>query len=290
MVFEGSTLLAKQMKDLAQEIRSCSGRDLEERKHWYSPAAADYNKARPLYPQALLQQVIEIAQLSAESTLLEVGCGPGTATVPFAQLDCSIIGLEPNSDFCAIALQNCSPYPKVDLQNTSFEEWQPEGKTFDAVVAASSFHWIPADVGYPKAASILKENGSLILLWNKELQPAYDVHQRLSDLYRAYAPSLERYEDQATQEQILHSLGSMMTNSGLFADVQSGQVKTEVIYTADEYLRLLNTYSPYLKLDPDCKKALFTGLKDRIEQNFGGSLALSYLSAFHIAQPIAQHY
>jgi cyclopropane fatty-acyl-phospholipid synthase-like methyltransferase len=83
------------MKDLAQEIRSCSGRDLEERKHWYSPAAEAYNKARPHYPQALVQQVIEIAQLSSESTLLEVGCGPGTATVSFAELDCSITGIEP---------------------------------------------------------------------------------------------------------------------------------------------------------------------------------------------------
>jgi protein-L-isoaspartate O-methyltransferase len=277
------------MKDIVQEIKSYSGRDLETRKHWYSPAAQAYGKVRPHYPPTLVQQVIEIAQLSSESTLLEVGCGPGTATVSFAELDCSITCLEPNPDFYAIALQNCRPYSKVAIQNTSFEEWQPEDETFDAVLAASSFHWIPADVGYPKAASILKENGCLILLWNKELQPAYEVHQCLRDLYRDYAPSLERYEDQATQEQILHSLGSMMTDSGLFGDVQRGQVRTEVTYTSDEYLMLLNTYSPYLKLDPDSREALFNGLRDRIEQDFGGSLALSYLSAFHIAQPMARH-
>jgi protein-L-isoaspartate O-methyltransferase len=92
------------MKDLAQEIRSYSGRDFEERKHWYSPAAEAYNKARPHYPPSLVQQVIEIAQLSSESTLLEVGCGPGTATVSFAELNCSITCLEPNPDFYAIAL------------------------------------------------------------------------------------------------------------------------------------------------------------------------------------------
>jgi protein-L-isoaspartate O-methyltransferase len=277
------------MKDIVQEIKSYSGRDLETRKHWYSPTAQAYGKVRPHYPPTLVQQVIEIAQLSSESTLLEVGCGPGTATVSFAELDCPITCLEPNPDFYAIALQNCRPYPKVEIRNTSFEEWQPEDKTFDAVLAASSFHWIPADIGYPKAASILKENGRLILLWNKELQPAYEVHQYLRDLYQDYAPSLERYEDQATQEQILHSLGRMVTDSGLFGDVQRGQVRTEVTYTADEYLTLLNTYSPYLKLDPDLKEALFNSLRDRIEQDFGGNLALSYLSAFHIAQPIVRH-
>jgi protein-L-isoaspartate O-methyltransferase len=275
------------MKDLAQEIRSCSDRDLEERKHWYSPAAEAYNRARPHYPPELVQQVIEIAQLSAESTLLEVGCGPGTATVSFAKLNCSITCLEPNPDFCAIAQQNCSSCPKVKIQNTSFEEWQPAGETFDALLAASSFHWIPANVGYPKAASVLKDKGHLILLWNKELQPTYEVHQCLSDVYKAYNPSLERYEDQVTQEQILYALGSMMTDSGRFGPVQHSQVRTEVIYTADEYLTLLNTYSPYLKLDPHLKEALFTNLRERIERDFGGSLMLSYLSAFHIAQPIS---
>ncbi len=276
-------------RDLAQEIRSCSSRDLEERKHWYSPAAEAYNKVRPHYPQALVQQVIDLAQLSSYSNLLEVGCGPGTATVSFADLGCAIICLEPNPDFYLIALQNCSTYPRAKIQNTSFEEWQPEDRTYDAVLAASSFHWIPADIGYPKAVSILKENGYLILLWNKELQPTYEAYQWFRDLYQTYAPSLERYEDQASQAQILHRLDSTMTDSGLFGNVQRGQVRTEVTYTADEYLALLNTYSPYLKLALDQKQALFAGLRDRIEQDFGGSLALDYLSAFHVAQPITLH-
>jgi SAM-dependent methyltransferase len=275
------------IKDLAQEIRNCSGRDLEERKHWYSSAAEAYDKVRPLYPQALVQQVVEIAQLFSESTLLEVGCGPGTATVAFAELGCAMTCLEPNPDFYAIALQNCSPYPRVNIQNTSFEEWQPEGQTFDAVLAASSFHWIPQDVGYPKAASSLKENGCLILLWNKELQPTHEVYQCFHELYQTYAPALDRYEDQAAQEQILDGLGSMITDSGLFGAVQRGHVSVDITYTTDEYLMLLNTYSPYLKLAPDQKQALFAGLRDRIEQDFCGSLALSYLSAFHIARPIA---
>lgn len=271
-------------KDLKQTIINYSSKNLEQRKNWYSPAAEAYNMARPRYPKDLICQVVEIARLSSDSKILELGCGPATATGEFAQLGCSIICLEPNPDFCQLAQQNCQQYPKVEIQNTSFEEWALEAEKFDAVLAASSFHWIPPEVGYPKAANALKETGYLILLWNKELQPRYEVYQSLSSVYQVHAPSLDRYEDSETQQQILRGLGQMLADSEQFKNLVSGHVESEVTYTVDKYLTLLNTYSPYLKLDPQSKEALFAGLRDRIEHDFGGSLQLSYLSAFHIAQ------
>lgn len=128
------------MKDLKQTIISYSSRDLEQRKNWYSPAAEAYNKARPCYPQELIHQVVELAQLSTDSKILEVGCGPGTATVDIAQLGCSIICLEPNPDFFRLAQHNCQLYSNVEIQNISFEEWELKPFEFDAILAASSFH------------------------------------------------------------------------------------------------------------------------------------------------------
>lgn len=274
------------MEDLKQTIISYSSRELEQRKNWYSPAAEAYNKARPRYPEDLIYQVMEVAQLSTDSKILEVGCGPATATVGFAQLGCSMICLEPNPDFFRLAQQNCQTFPNVEIQNTSFEEWTLKTSEFDAVLAASSFHWISPEIGYPKAANALQESGYLILLWNKELQPPYEVYQRLSQIYQLYAPSLDRYENRETQEEILRGLGEMAIDSGRFKDLISGQFLSEVTYNVDEYLMLLNTYSPYLKLDSHSKKALFAGLRHTIEDDFGGSLHLSYISAFHISKKI----
>ncbi|MEH2117920.1 class I SAM-dependent methyltransferase [Nostoc sp.] len=274
------------MEDLKKTIINYSSTDLEQRKKWYSPAAEAYNKARPRYPQDLIQQVVEVAQLSTDSKILEVGCGPGTATVALAQLGCSMICLEPNPDFFQLAQQNCQPYSNVEIHNTSFEEWELKPFEFDAVLAATSFHWISPEVGYPKAANALQQNGYLILLWNKELQPSHEVYQTLSQVYQLHTPSLDRYEDQETQEYILRQLGNMVIDSGQFKDLISGQVISEVTYTVDEYLTLLNTYSPYIKLDPHNKESLFSGLRHRIENDFGGSLQLSYISAFHIAQKV----
>jgi hypothetical protein len=107
------------------------------------------------------------------------------------------------------------------------------------------------------------------------------VYQSLSKIYQQYAPSLDRYEDRETQEEILQGLGQMALDSGDFKDLVAGTMVSEVTYSVDEYLMLLNTYSPYLKLDPQCKDALFSELRNSIERDFGGSLQLSYISAFH---------
>jgi SAM-dependent methyltransferase len=155
------------MKDLKQSLQAeCYGRDLEQRRQWYSPAAEAYQQCRPRYPQAVIDRVVEITQLSAASTLLEVGCGPAIATPAFAALGCRMVCVEPNPDFFRLAHQTCEPYPNVELQNCSFEEWPLQPQRFDAVLAASSFHWIPPDIGYPKAAQALRSGGQIILLWN----------------------------------------------------------------------------------------------------------------------------
>lgn len=272
------------MEEFKQTIISYSSKTPEERKNWYSPVAEAYNQLRPRYPEDLIRQVTEITQLTTHSKILEVGCGPATATVAFAQLGCSMICLEPNPDFFLLAQQNCQPYPNVEIQNISFEEWRLLELNFDAILAANSFHWISPEVGYLKAANALNDHGYLILLWNKELQPRYEVHQRLEEVYQLYAPFLHPYEDREMQEDTLRRLGNMVIDSRYFKNLVFEQAISEVTYTIDEYLMLLSTYSPYLKLEQKSQEALFFGLRERIEHDFGGRLELSYISAFHIAQ------
>ncbi len=265
--------------DWKQMIRDISGKDLEQRKQWYSPAAAAYAAARPTYPEALIRRAIDSAGLSARSRLLEVGCGPGTATTAFAQLGCPMVCLEPNPDQIALARHHCREFPAVALIQTSFEEGDLEPGAFDAVVGASSFHWIPGAVGYPKTHRALKETGWLLLLWNKELQPDAAMQTLFADVYAAHAPHLGAAEDRATQERILAVLGQMPLESGLFSSAVSDSVETVVTYSADRYLALLSTYSPYLSLPEANRRALFDGLRACIDSHAGGELRLTYLSA-----------
>lgn len=258
----------------------------EQRKNWYSEAAAAYNKVRPRYSQELINRVIELAQLQKDASILELGCGPGTATTSFAQLGFPMVCLEPSRDTYQLARQNCAIYQNVEIKNTTFEEWELETEKFNAVLAATSFHWISPEIGFQKAADALKANGSLILLWNTALQPSYEIYQLLNEVYQMHAPSLARYEQRETQEEDLRIFGQTMINSGRFKNLVSEQLVYEVTYSIDDYLTLLSTYSPYIALDQNKRNTLFASLREVLRRNCGSSINLSYLSVWQIAQKV----
>ena len=256
----------------------------EQRKSWYSSVAEAYNQIRPRYPQALITRIIELTQLPPSATILELGCGPGNATVTFAQKGYKVVCIEPSMAACQLAKQNCVTYPQVEINNTTFEEWELEAERFNAVLAATSIHWITPEIVYPKAAAALQNNGYLILLWNMTAQLPYEVCQSLKEAYQKYAPSLGKYEDRATQTQILKEFGQVVTDSGHFGGLVSEQMQWEVNYSINDYLLLLSTYSPYIALEPQQRDDLFASLQGILEQNGKNSAQLSHLSAFHIAQ------
>jgi SAM-dependent methyltransferase len=259
-------------------------KDLEERKIWYSPVAEAYNKTIPNYPQELIKRVLKLAQLSSQAKILEIGCGSGKATVAFAELGFSLVCVEPNPDFCQLAKKNCASYPNVEIQNISFEDWQPKFENFDAVLAATSIHWIPAEIAYSKAASTLKENGFLILLWNIPLEPDGKAKQILDEVYQIHAPSFSWYKDRKNHEEDLQSIGEIILNWGNFQDLVYEQIIWEVNYSSDDYVKLLSTFSSYMELEASIRKNLFVGLREKIEENFAGNIKLLNLSAFHIAR------
>ncbi len=168
----------------------------EQRKSWYSKVADAYNRVRPRYPQELIGRVVELTQLPANANILEFGCGPGTATTAFAELGFSMVCLEPSQESSQLAQKNCAQYPKVRIENTTFQEWELGDDKFDAVLSASAFHWIPAEIACSKAAAALRDHGYLILLWNSTALPKYEVYQILNQVYQTEAPSLAEYHSQ----------------------------------------------------------------------------------------------
>ena len=138
---------ADAMEYLQQTLTEYSGTTLTERRGWYSPAARAYAEVRPPYPPSLIQSVTEAVKLTPDLRILEVGCGPSTATGAFAELGCKMVCLEPNHELFVLAQERCAAYPNVEVHNTTFEEWEGGSGAFDIVLAASSWHFIPADVG-----------------------------------------------------------------------------------------------------------------------------------------------
>lgn len=259
---------------------------LEQRKTWYSSVAEAYNKVRPRYPQQIVDRAIELAGLSKDANLLEVGCGPGNATVSFAQRGFSLVCLEPSLEAYQFATQNCTQYPNVEIKHTTFEDWDLGKRKFDAVLAATSLHWVSPEIRFSKTAAVLRDRGALILLWNATVQPQYDIYQIMHEVYQVHAPSLGKYEDRETQQQSLSKFAQAVSDSGKFENIVAEYVSCTATYSIDDYLMLLSTYSPYIELETYKRDTLFAALQAALASNGISSIPASYLSVCQVAKKI----
>jgi SAM-dependent methyltransferase len=257
--------------------------DPAQRKSWYSSVAQTYDRVRPKYSPIFLDRVVEVAQIPNNGKILEVGCGPGTATLALAKMGYSVVALEPSLAACEVARRNVAAYPNTEIINTSFEEWDPVDREFDAIVAATSWHWVSPANKHQQAAALLKNTGALVLLWNTTMMPPREVFESLTETFRQYLPAFAEYKDREREVLELNIFADAAISSGLFSNLQTEVQVNEVNYAIDDYLQLLTTYSPCISLAPERRSELLDRLREILVQNCGAQLPLCYLSVFHVA-------
>jgi ubiquinone/menaquinone biosynthesis C-methylase UbiE len=257
--------------------------DEEQRKSWYSSVAETYDRVRPKYPQELLDRAVQLAGIPKNGDVLEIGCGPGTATIGLAQMGFRLVfSLEPSLEACTLASQNCHEYSNVTVVNANFEEWPPGICRFNAVVAATSWHWVAPKYKYLKAASVLKDGGSLILIWNTGMKPPIEIFKSLTELFKEYIPTFAQYKSNESELTEMRIFANEAINSGLFSNLREESQLIEVNYPIDDYLQLLTTYSPCIALSPQRRQELLEKMRSILERICDKKIPLSYQSVLHI--------
>ena len=69
----------------------------------------------------------------------------------------------------------------------TFEAWDPAGRTFDAVIAAQSWHWVDPVAGAAKAAQVLRPGGRLAI-FGHVYEPPAEVAEPFAAAYRRVVP------------------------------------------------------------------------------------------------------
>jgi SAM-dependent methyltransferase len=263
--------------------------DLETRRDWYASVASNYDRLRPRYPDVLIERVMQLAALPPGGRILELGCGPGTATIAFARRGFSLVSLEPALTSAQLATVNCRAFTQVQIENVTFEEWQPTDENFDAVLAATSWHWLTPAIAYCKSHQVLSPGGSLILLWNTPPQPSQELYQYLDPIYQAIAPEIPiyaRYDELSVHQEQFQQLEADILASGYFHQVVQEQTVQHLTYPIPDYLDLLSTLSPYIALNPEQREHLFSALSPVLARHCGETVPLTFCSAFHLARKL----
>jgi len=243
-----------------------------------------YEQARPTYPPALFDDLVELAALPAGARLLEIGPGTGKATVSLAERGLEVVGVELGPRLAAIARGKLAGYPLVEIVNADFESWTPARAGFDAVVAFTAFHWIDPAVSYEKAAGLLREGGALAVVQTNHVLPegGDSFWVEVEEDYREVIPGEEGEPPPAPEE--VRGPAEELGASGRFGPPEERRYLWDVTYTAEGYVGVLETYSGHRALDPELRGRLYERIRRRIEARPGRSVRKSYLAVLVVAR------
>src|SRR5437870_5484537 len=129
----------------------------------FDDVALLYDQVRPGYQEALFEDVVVLSGIPPGGRILEIGCGTGQATLPFARRGYRILAVELGANLAAVARAKLAAYPAVQVHIGTFEEWPVEERAFDLAIAATAFHWIDPAVRCRKTAAALRPGGALAL-------------------------------------------------------------------------------------------------------------------------------
>lgn len=132
----------------------------------FSGLANLYSRFRPDYPDRAIDYIFAHCQLSSGMKLIDVGCGTGISSRIMAQRGLVVVGLEPNIDMLKAA-QSASNNLAITYVQGQAEATSFAAESFNAVLCAQSFHWFNPEKAFVEFHRLLKNKGSLILIWNE---------------------------------------------------------------------------------------------------------------------------
>jgi SAM-dependent methyltransferase len=229
----------------------------------FGAVAANYDRYRPEYPEPLIEDLLDLRP----GDVLDIGCGTGKAARQLVARGLSVLGVEIDPEMAAVARAHGLP-----VEVAGFEQWQPEGRTFDLIVCGQAWHWIDPAVGPAKAAGLLRPGGVAALFWNHATDFAPGVREVLDEVYRAHAPELLKMSEQDRAHRESKPYLADLKASGAFGSIETKDYAFERTYTADEWVGTVGTHSDHLQLEPGRRAALADALRDVIDRRLGGTI------------------
>jgi len=245
----------------------------------FGEVAELYDRARPSYPDALIDDVVAAIPRAREARVLEVGAGTGKATKLLAPRVGSLVALEPDPAMATIASRHAESSSNVDIVVDRFEDWVTAGPPFSGIVAAHCWHWVDPRVGYTKARSLVQDDGVLAAFWNVPVLEVSPLAPAIDDAYRAHAPSLE---DKTSSTRA--SFQSSLARHPGFGVRDQREYDWDQVYSAQEYTDMLCTHSDHHLL-PEAERAALVDAVRGVIDDAGGSITLRYETLLVMLEP-----
>jgi SAM-dependent methyltransferase len=249
-----------------------------------------YDRVRPGYPDELFADLVAITGLDERASILEVGCGTGQATRSLAALGCSVTAVEPGAGMAALARQRLEGRRNVEVETVSFEDWDDQGRRFDGVVAAASWHWVDPSIGWRKARDVLVSGGWLAVLGNVVVRRPgeLEVYAETADLHEWFCPGNPDWGDPPLEEEVRatdHGWGPPNEDrEGRFGPTVVRWYPWVQWFDGEGFADLLRSTSVYRQLDAAVREPLLDSIADRIRSRMGDRVPRRHLGVLRVGE------
>jgi SAM-dependent methyltransferase len=244
-----------------------------------------YDRARPTYPPALVDDLVAWAGIGPQSRILEIGPGTGQLTVPLARTGARIVAIELGADLAAVARRNLADRPRAEVIVSSFEEWPLPAEPFDAVVAATAFHWLDPAVRIAKSAAALRPGGTLATVTTAHVAGGTPQFFRdAQECYRRWDPASYDGPDGPPDPATVTIDWPEIDRSDYFeSPPEFRQVQRDIHYSTHDYLDTLLTYSGHRAMSDEARERLLSCIRALIDTRYGGHVTKRYLHGLRMA-------
>jgi ubiquinone/menaquinone biosynthesis C-methylase UbiE len=209
----------------------------------------------------LVDDLIWLSKIPLRGQVLDVGCGTGKSTEPFAMRGFEVCALDPGANMLAVCKNKLRAYPNVKYQNIAFETCSVADQAFDLVVSGTAFHWV-TEAGYAQLMRVLRPQGAVGIFWHTYLNGKEPFYERLDQIYQDHAPNLyvadllttQELDDRRKEERLLSWTG--------FGEWRVIRYYDRLPYSAKSYVDLLRTWSTHMNLTKPFFKAVEQAIKD----------------------------
>jgi SAM-dependent methyltransferase len=261
--------------------------DRKELTPTFDSVADRYQQARPDYPEELYDTLIAATGITPGDRLLEVGCATGKATLPLARRGFDITCIEIGPDLARAARRNLAAYPTVTVIDGAFETWRPpSARSFDLAFAATAWHWLDPEIRYVHAWELLRPAGHLAF-WNASHvfpEGGDPFFADIQDVYEEIGEGAAKNDVTRYRPADLPDSRAEIERSGLFEVVLLRRFDWEGMYTADSYIRLLDTFSGHIAMAPWQRDRLYGEIRRRLANRPDGRLRRHWGAVLNVAR------
>jgi SAM-dependent methyltransferase len=244
-----------------------------------------YDRVRPCYPDELFADLVTITGMDTSASVLEVGCGTGQATRSLAALGRSVTAVEPGAGMAALARRRLATFRNVDIEMSTFEEWDDRGRRFDVLVAASAWHWVDPSVGWQRAHDVLHPGGWIALLGHVVVRRPGEpeVYGETADLHERASPGNPDWGHPPLEDEV-NTTDETWDPRGLFGPPIVRWYPTVQWFDGAGFADHLRSLSLYRRLDHDVREPLLDAVAERIRTRMDDRVSRRYLSVLRVGQ------